>query len=531
MDSTLDLDVDDVIIDDDSSDLPSMDKEDQKLGKDDYIEGAKINSADYKTTSKEQRHYTILSESDIKRLQDTDINEVSSILVISRVGACLLLIHHEWSVLKVHEAWFDDEERVRKAIGLLKQQEGQVGFPNSKTLTCEICFDVASCDKVRSASCGHPYCILCWKRYVETSIDEGPDKCLKLRCPQPSCDVAVGGDMIHELASESKRNKYDRFLFRSYVENNKKMKWCPAPACEYVVSYEPYDAKTNSDVTCLCYHSICWSCGEEAHSPVDCEIVKHWIKDNNFASENITWILAHTKSCPKCKIPIEKVDGCVHMECKCGFQFCWLCLRDWSKCCYNCHNFSNKDIYREEVKRNVAMDFLETYKHWASNDLSRKNALKRLIKLTSSGHTKRLSMLYQRSEDYFEFIKVAWQQVVECRRVLKWTYPYGYYLLRSEQAKMEFFEFTQREAEATLEKLHHCVQKELSEFLYANEPKSTFNVFRIKLIDLTSSTKNYFENMLKALENRLADVHMKRYDGASKVKRGSIEMGESSSGN
>lgn len=163
---------------------------------------------------------------------------------------------------------------------------------------------------------------------METSINDGPDKCLKLRCPQASCNVAVGRDMIYELASEPKRNKYDHFLFRSYVENNKKMKWCPAPTCEYAVSYEPDGVRTNLDVACLCYHSFCWNCGEEAHSPVDCETVKRWILKNNSASDNIAWILTHTKPCPKCKKPIEKIDGCVHMECKCGFKFCWLCLRN-----------------------------------------------------------------------------------------------------------------------------------------------------------------------------------------------------------
>lgn len=34
-------------------------------------------------------------------------------------------------------------------------------------------------------------------------------------------------------------------------------------------------------------------------------------------------------------------------------------------------------------------------------------------------------------------------QIVECRRVLKWTYAYGYYLHDNEHAKRQFFEYLQ----------------------------------------------------------------------------------------
>ncbi|KAK7312215.1 hypothetical protein VNO77_35923 [Canavalia gladiata] len=529
MDSTLELepfsDHDVAITDDDASDLPSLGDED------DYIEGEE-NS----TNKTIFQNYTVLSEPEVKRLQDTDIDEVSCVLSISRDGAILLLNHYEWSVIKVHEAWFDDEERVRKAVGLLKQQPHVGTFPNSMTLTCEICFDVVSLDKVRSTGCNHPYCIDCWKQYVDINIEDGPDKCLKLRCPQPSCDVAVAGDMIHELASESNRNKYDRFLFRSYVENNEKMKWCPAPACEYAVSYESDGVRTNADVTCLCYHSFCWICGEEAHSPVDCETVNQWITKNTSESENTTWILAYTKPCPRCKKPIEKNQGCMHITCKCGFHFCWLCLRDWSQCGYDgCNRLTSVEVTKvedkdeEEVKRRNARESLEMYLHyyerWASNDFSRKKALEQLIEL-SADHIKTLSRTYKKPEADFEFIDEAWKQVVECRRVLKWTYAYGYYLPKSEEAKKEFFEYAQGEAEAALERLHQYAERELNKYVNGGEPEESFHDFRLRLMNLTSVNKNYFENLVRALESgELADrVHVKSYGG---VKRGSKEIGES----
>ncbi|MCD7450647.1 hypothetical protein HAX54_007833, partial [Datura stramonium] len=46
-------------------------------------------------------------------------------------------------------------------------------------------------------------------------------------------------------------------------------------------------------------------------------------------------------------------------------------------------------------------------------------------------------------ESQLKFIIKAWLQIVECRRVLKWTYAYGYYLPEHEHAKRQFFEYLQ----------------------------------------------------------------------------------------
>lgn len=56
--------------------------------------------------------------------------------------------------------------------------------------------------------------------YISTSINDGPG-CLMLRCPDPSCAAAVGQDMVDSLASEEDREKYSRYIRRSYIEDNK----------------------------------------------------------------------------------------------------------------------------------------------------------------------------------------------------------------------------------------------------------------------------------------------------------------------
>ncbi|GMN27634.1 hypothetical protein TIFTF001_041059 [Ficus carica] len=463
-----------------------------------------------------ENNYIVLKDSDIQQRQDDDITRVSTVLSISQDASGILLRHFNWSVSKVHEAWFADEERVRKMVGLL--EELVVWFPNARELTCGICFESFPRGRIKSAACGHPFCSACWAGYISTSINDGPG-CLLLRCPDPSCGAAVGQDMINSLASDEDKEKYSRYLHRSYIEDNKKTKWCPAPGCEYAVNF--VGDNENYDVSCLCTYGFCWNCTEEAHRPVDCGTVAKWILKNSAESENMNWILANSKPCPKCKRPIEKNQGCMHMTCTppCKFEFCWLCLGAWADHgertggFYACNRYEaakQEGAYDEaERRREMAKNSLERYTHyyerWASNQTSRQKALADLHQMQTV-HMEKLSETQSQPESQLKFITEAWQQIVECRRVLKWTYSYGYYLPEYEHAKRQFFEYLQGEAESGLERLHQCAEKELQQFLTADGPSKEFNDFRTKLAGLTRVTRNYFENLVRALENGLSDV-------------------------
>ncbi|XVF29276.1 hypothetical protein REPUB_Repub15cG0106900 [Reevesia pubescens] len=507
---------------DNDNDYCSDDDHDYGLLEDDDDDGQ-----DAVVSRRPQPSYTVLKEADIKRRQEDDISKVSTVLSISRVDATILLRHYHWSVSKVHDEWFADEERVRKSVGLLERPVVLVS--NARELTCGICFESLPHDNITSAACGHPFCRTCWRGYICTNINDGPG-CLSLRCPDPSCNAAVGQDMIDKLATCEEKKKYSRYLLRSYIEDNRKTKWCPAPGCDYAVDYAVGGG--NFDVSCFCSHGFCWNCTEEAHRPVDCNTVEKWILKNSAESENMNWILANSKPCPKCKRPIEKNQGCMHMTCTppCKFEFCWLCLGAWADHgertggFYACNRYEaakDEGVYDEaERRREMAKNSLEKYTHyyerWASNQLSRQKALSDLNQMQTV-HLEKLSDLQCTPESQLKFITEAWLQIVECRRVLKWTYAYGYYLPEHEHAKRQFFEYLQGEAESGLERLHQCAEKELNKFVTGDSPSKDFDDFRAKLAGLTSVTKNYFENLVRALENGLADVDSQAAAACSKT--------------
>ncbi|XP_042432006.1 probable E3 ubiquitin-protein ligase ARI8 [Zingiber officinale] len=507
----------------DANDLESFDDDfysgDTGMGSDDgddfdFVDNESDGSEDI-AYHRQQQNYTILSEADIRLRQEEDISRVSTVLSIPRPDACILLRHYHWSVSRVNDEWFADEQHVRKIVGLL---EKPVKMQNHRELTCGICFENYTQDMMTSAACGHPFCGTCWRGYIGTSISDGPG-CLMLRCPDPLCSAAVGQDMMYLLASHEDKEKYSRYLLRSYIEDNRKTKWCPAPGCEFAVEY--VIGCGTYDVCCNCSYGFCWNCTEEAHRPVDCDTVAKWILKNSAESENMNWILANSKPCPKCKRPIEKNQGCMHITCTppCKFEFCWLCLGAWSEHgertggFYACNRYEaakQEGAYDEsERRREMAKNSLERYTHyyerWATNQSSRQKALSDLHSMQND-KLEKLSDRQSQPESQLKFIIEAWLQIVECRRVLKWTYAYGFYLPEHEHAKRQFFEYLQGEAESGLERLHQCAEKELQVYLDAETPMKDFNDFRTKLAGLTSVTRNYFENLVRALETGLKDV-------------------------
>ena len=40
----------------------------------------------------------------------------------------------------------------------------------------------------------------------------------------------------------------------------------------------------------------------------------------------------NVKQCPGCRVRTYKDGGCNHMTCRCGHQYCWLCMRAWWTC-------------------------------------------------------------------------------------------------------------------------------------------------------------------------------------------------------
>ncbi|KQJ91448.1 hypothetical protein BRADI_4g37780v3, partial [Brachypodium distachyon] len=468
-----------------------------------------------------EKRYGVLTMDALRALQEEHTARVADLTLLPPALAAAVLRHCKWSAAAVEDRWFSGEQRVRDAVGLPGSGSGCCAT-NPAPLTCAICFDAHGAGEMRAAACAaHFYCLGCWRGYLRAAVADGA-RCLSLRCPDPSCPAAVARDLVSSAADPDDARRYDEFALRSFVEESKgSIRWCPAPGCAHAVRYLEGEAcREQLDVTCACAHAFCLACGEEAHRPVPCATVRAWIEKHASDSETANWVLANTKHCPECRRPIEKNMGCMHMTCSnpCRHEFCWLCLGPWKGQhdggYYDCNRYnaeraqgkaSEDELRRRQAKASVDR-YLHYYERWAAHERSGKKAREDMAALAMSspgGESEALAKAFGVLETELDFLTAAYRQVAECRRMLRWTYAYGYYL--ENPAKLEFVEALQSDAEASLERLHGCAEEERAGLVKGDDPAGSFAAYREKLASLTLVTRNHFENLARAFKNDLAE--------------------------
>jgi len=88
-----------------------------------------------------------------------------------------------------------------------------------------------------------------------------------------------------------------------------------------------------------------------------------------------------------------------------------------------------------------------------------------------------------------DFMMEAVDLLIECRRILKYTYAYGFYL--EEGPAKNFFEYLQANAEGITERLTEAL----------NVPATTLNAEDLK--NRIRVTKKYISNLVKGIEEGL----------------------------
>ncbi|XP_037424864.1 probable E3 ubiquitin-protein ligase ARI5 [Triticum dicoccoides] len=454
-----------------------------------------------------RKKYKVLTEDAVRALQDDCIAAVADLIQVPPAIAAIVLRHCHWSALVVQDKWFSDEQGLRAAVGLLPPSDGDsVAEPKrkrkGKKLTCDLCFDNHAPSQMKSAGCGHLYCRVCWRGYIRAAVEDGA-RCLSLRCPDPSCSAAVIRDLVDDVADEEDKQRYAGFALRSYVEESKTMRWCPAPGCGLAMEYLGGESLSEQlDVVCDCGHGFCIVCAEESHRPVPCRTVREWAAKNSSESESTNWVIANTKLCPKCRRPIEKNTGCNHMTCRdpCRHQFCWICLADYHGG-HTCNRYEVDEIDARQAYARASLDrYIHYYERWVAHEHSRVRASEDMFELESAREGYLEGAAADEAQRQLGFLIDAYRQVLEGRRMLRWTYAYGYF---ADRDKLNLLECLQGEAEGSLERLHEMAEAErtASENYYAAD--GGVSSYFDRLAKLTKQTHDYFESMAEAFQTDL----------------------------
>jgi len=356
----------------------------------------------------------------------------------------------------------EDSDRVCAKAGVPSLDLEKTVEDPDKVYECLVCMDEYKGKDSFALPCGHRYCGTCWKNYLEIKIHDGPH-CIYAKCMAPKCPCVVHEDAYKKIVSEAEFKTYSKYLLRSFVDDNPKVKWCPYPGCTNCVRCER--EKRTEPVTCSCGFKFCFRCDDGElgdHSPATCDNVEQWKEKAADESENVNWMIANTKKCPQCRSPIEKNGGCMHMTCHknaggCGFEFCWLCRGPWSEHgshtggYYNCNKYDKSGAQEEDTKANDAKTELEHYMFFYHRYESHKNALKIADEQRRNADKKQTLFMEKfdvRAVDT-KFLMEATNQLIANRRVLQWSYVYGFYLSldKARAAEKNLYEYLQEDLE------------------------------------------------------------------------------------
>ncbi|CAL2036080.1 unnamed protein product [Caenorhabditis brenneri] len=418
----------------------SSDEEEMYMEADDFTE----------TTQEDE----FLDEEDLEEDMKQSIESVHSVLQVSNGMCRLLLQKYKWSKDALLDRFYENPDPVSFLIDahILPSQSVTNGSGDTAPPTeCQIC--CMDGEELSGLACNHLACNDCWKCYLQSKIKEGQSE---IQCMASDCKLLLEDETVLKYIKDAE--SYRKVLVNSYVETNKMLRWCPGKNCGKAVKVAGLDRNM---IICPCGSRFCFTCGLEGHEPINCRLLKLWIKRCQDDSETYNWINANTKDCPKCNAPIEKNGGCNYMRCQntsCKFEFCWLCFGSWKdEGAHNCNRFDEK---KDGKGRDQARISLEKYLFYYNRYINHLKSLQLERKLKDLVAEKMESM-QEMTMSWVEvqFLDKAVSVLSECRRTLMYTYAFAFYLQRDNNSII--FEANQKDLETSTEQLSHLLEREL----------------------------------------------------------------------
>ena len=352
---------------------------------------------------------------------------------------------------------------------------------------------------------------------------------LDTKCPMKNCNFNVTESIFKKCLADDKKllSIYKKCILRNFTESNIDIKMCPNPDCNLCVKLPGHGMY---EIKCQCGALFCFKCLKESHRPCECFIIDMWNKKNNSESENSKWLVLNTKQCPNCHKYIEKNQGCNHMTCRksaggCGYEFCWICLGEWAphgSSYFKCEKYdpNKEDEIKKKLKNEMKFE-LEKYINYFDNYTLQNNSQKYVLNLKDKIKDMKESLEKEKNLPYSElgFLDEALNTVIDCHRILKNIYVFGYYMKQNINKKA-LIEYNQYMLNRECDLLHELLELESLPNIIMIEELEQFNKEFMKykghVISLISSISQFRKNILEDIEN---DDQLIDYDFIKKEQK------------
>ncbi|GAA0184815.1 RNA helicase [Lithospermum erythrorhizon] len=230
----------------------------------------------------------------------------------------------------------DVKQQVEEIIFEIAETSGHPSERIDDDNSCPICLCEVE-DPYMLEGCTHKFCRSCLLEQCDSAIRtrEG----FPMVCTHQGCGVPfLLADLKSLLTAEKLEDLFRASLGAFVAGSGGTYRFCPSPDCPSVYCVTDLGDIGDQFICGACYTETCTRCHLEYHPYLSCERYKEFKDEDPEYHSLHKWSLGkdNVKKCPGCKFTIEKIEGCNHMECKCGRHVCWVCLEifDNSSDCY-----------------------------------------------------------------------------------------------------------------------------------------------------------------------------------------------------
>ncbi|CAL0329099.1 unnamed protein product [Lupinus luteus] len=243
---------------------------------------------------------------------------------------------------------------------IISQFTRPVESVNGKNLneTCVICLEDTDLSHIFSVDgCEHRYCFSCMKQHVEVKLLHG----MEPKCPHEGCNLVLLVDSCRKFLTPKLVETMEQRKLEASIPITDKI-YCPHPRCSALMSKTAVleyskgligDSERSGPKKCIkCHGLFCFSCNVPWHIGLSCSDYK--ALNPNPPAEDVKLKFLATRSlwrqCVKCNHMIELAEGCYHMTCRCGNEFCYNCGAVWNnkKATCSCPLWAEDNIWLED---------------------------------------------------------------------------------------------------------------------------------------------------------------------------------------
>ncbi|KAJ0763886.1 putative transcription factor C2H2 family [Helianthus annuus] len=254
----------------------------------------------------------------------------------------VLFEEDEEAMMLESDAKYAEELQVLKAL-----QASQISTqrPSLSSLlmqvVCKICLEKhESWQMFTNSTCSHSFCYDCTAKHATTQIQA---KRKTIACPGINCNSTLDSNMLRLIIPRETLIKWDEFLCESLIPESQKL-YCPFTDCSVLLINDDISNGVTKVNCPVCRRSFCKVCQVPWHSELSC---KEFGKLKGKTDDEMAVALAKKKKwkkCPNCNFFVEKAEGCVHITCRCKFEFCYTCGAKWSQSHNGCRRQNGVNI-------------------------------------------------------------------------------------------------------------------------------------------------------------------------------------------